>query len=128
MARQGGTTRKQRELLAFITDSIKETGVAPSFDEMREAVGLASKSGVHRLVHALAERGHIEFMPNRARAVFLPGGSDAAKDPAVCGIVIDALDDAIQAFGPINAHNSGVAGTRIAARLARLGLVQGATA
>ena len=62
-------TRKQRELLMFIHERLKETGVPPSFDEMKEALDLASKSGIHRLITALEERGFIRRLPNRARAL-----------------------------------------------------------
>ncbi|HYX45741.1 MAG TPA: transcriptional repressor LexA [Sphingomicrobium sp.] len=62
-------TAKQRELLLFIDDRLKEDGVSPSFDEMREALDLKSKSGVHRLISALEERGFIRRLPNRARAL-----------------------------------------------------------
>jgi repressor LexA len=62
-------TAKQRELLLFINDRLGETGVSPSFDEMREALALKSKSGVHRLISALEERGFIHRLPNRARAL-----------------------------------------------------------
>ena len=62
-------TAKQHELLRFINDRLGETGVAPSFDEMREALDLKSKSGVHRLISALEERGFIRRLPNRARAL-----------------------------------------------------------
>jgi repressor LexA len=62
-------TAKQRELLFFIDDRLKQDGVSPSFDEMREALELRSKSGVHRLISALEERGFIRRLPNRARAL-----------------------------------------------------------
>ena len=62
-------TRKQNELLLFIHKRIKETGVSPSFDEMKEALQLASKSGVHRLITALEERGFIRRLAHRARAL-----------------------------------------------------------
>src|SRR5207245_7567474 len=62
-------TAKQRELLLFIDERLKESGVSPSFDEMREALELKSKSGVHRLISALEERGFIRRLPNRARAL-----------------------------------------------------------
>ena len=62
-------TAKQRELLIFIDDRLKQDGVSPSFDEMREALDLKSKSGVHRLISALEERGFIRRLPNRARAL-----------------------------------------------------------
>jgi SOS-response transcriptional repressor LexA len=59
-------TRKQHELLMFIHERLKETGIPPSFDEMKEALDLASKSGIHRLITALEERGFIRRLPNRA--------------------------------------------------------------
>jgi repressor LexA len=62
-------TAKQRELLLFIHERLGETGISPSFDEMREALDLKSKSGVHRLISALEERGFIRRLANRARAL-----------------------------------------------------------
>lgn len=62
-------TRKQYELLLFIHNRLKETGIPPSYDEMKEALDLASKSGIHRLITALEERGFIRRLPNRARAL-----------------------------------------------------------
>ncbi len=62
-------TRKQSELLRFIHERLKETGVPPSFDEMKDALFLRSKSGIHRLIIALEERGFIRRLPNRARAL-----------------------------------------------------------
>ncbi|MGZ3297750.1 MAG: transcriptional repressor LexA [Asticcacaulis sp.] len=62
-------TTKQRELLMFIHERIKEGGVSPSFDEMKEALDLASKSGIHRLITALEERGFIRRLAHRARAL-----------------------------------------------------------
>lgn len=62
-------TSKQKELLLFIHSRIKETGVSPSFDEMKEALDLASKSGIHRLITALEERGFLRRLPHRARAL-----------------------------------------------------------
>jgi len=62
-------TRKQLELLRFIHERLTETGVPPSFDEMKDALDLRSKSGIHRLITALEERGFIRRLPNRARAV-----------------------------------------------------------
>ncbi len=62
-------TRKQHELLMFIHERLKETGIPPSFDEMKDALDLASKSGIHRLITALEERGFIRRLPNRARAL-----------------------------------------------------------
>ncbi|WP_034995014.1 transcriptional repressor LexA [Beijerinckia mobilis] len=71
-------TKKQSELLRFIHERLQATGVPPSFDEMKEALDLRSKSGIHRLVMALEERGFIRRLPNRARALEvlkLPDGS-----------------------------------------------------
>jgi repressor LexA len=62
-------TRKQLELLLFINERLKEEGVPPSFEEMKTALDLQSKSGVHRLIVALEERGFLKRMPNRARAL-----------------------------------------------------------
>jgi repressor LexA len=62
-------TRKQHELLCFIHDRLAATGVSPSFEEMKEALDLRSKSGVHRLISALEERSFIRRLPNRARAL-----------------------------------------------------------
>ncbi|MFO1012722.1 MAG: transcriptional repressor LexA [Caulobacteraceae bacterium] len=77
-------TRKQHELLMFIHERIKETGVSPSFDEMKEALDLASKSGIHRLITALEERGFLRRLPHRARAlevVKLPQQATTAAPP-----------------------------------------------
>jgi len=86
-------TRKQHELLMFIHERMKESGIPPSFDEMKDALDLASKSGIHRLITALEERGFIRRLPNRARAlevVKLPdsmnpslGGRKARFEPSV---------------------------------------------
>ena len=62
-------TRKQYELLMFVHERLKESGVPPSFDEMKDALDLRSKSGIHRLIKALEERGFIKRLPNRARAL-----------------------------------------------------------
>lgn len=77
-------TRKQHELLMFIHQRIKETGVSPSFDEMKEALDLASKSGIHRLITALEERGFLRRLAHRARAlevVRLPEQATMAAPP-----------------------------------------------
>ena len=72
-------TRKQKELLDFLTAHAEQNEVAPSFDEMRDALGLASKSGIHRLVSGLEERGYIRRLANRARAIEIlkPAGAMA---------------------------------------------------
>ena len=72
-------TRKQHELLCFINDRLSETGVSPSFEEMKDALDLKSKSGVHRLISALEERNFIRRLPNRARALEILRLPDAIK-------------------------------------------------
>ena len=62
-------TKKQRDLLEFIQKRLSKDGVPPSFDEMKEALDLRSKSGIHRLITALEERGFIKRLANRARAI-----------------------------------------------------------
>src|SRR5712672_3496130 len=77
-------TKKQHELLMFIHERIKETGVSPSFDEMKEALDLASKSGIHRLITALEERGFLRRLAHRARAlevIKLPQQATPAAPP-----------------------------------------------
>ena len=77
-------TRKQAELLRFIHERLKEAGVPPSFDEMKDALDLASKSGIHRLITALEERGFLRRLAHRARAlevVKLPEQATAAAPP-----------------------------------------------
>ncbi|HWH22807.1 MAG TPA: transcriptional repressor LexA [Allosphingosinicella sp.] len=78
-------TRKQHELLTYIHGHLGKTGVSPSFEEMKEALELKSKSGVHRLISALEERGFIRRLPNRARAlevVRMPDTGDSQPAPA----------------------------------------------
>ena len=78
-------TRKQSELLTYIQERLKESGVSPSFEEMKDALALKSKSGVHRLISALEERGFIRRLPNRARALEvlrLPEAQANAGQPA----------------------------------------------
>ena len=69
-------TRKQRELLQFIQERLADTGISPSFDEMKDALGLKSKSGVHRLITGPEERGFIRRLPHRARALEVTRLSD----------------------------------------------------
>ncbi|HYZ41410.1 MAG TPA: LexA family transcriptional regulator, partial [Stellaceae bacterium] len=81
-------TKKQRELLLFINQRLTATGVSPSFDEMKDALRLKSKSGIHRLVSGLEERGFIRRLPHRARAlevVKLPEESAASAGPTERG-------------------------------------------
>ena len=110
-------TRKQHELLCYINDHLGETGVSPSFEEMKAALDLKSKSGVHRLISALEERGFIRRLPNRARALevmrmpdkAMGGGNvvplrTAAPAPAPANDVIELpLHGRIAAGTPIEA-------------------------
>ncbi|MES2095781.1 MAG: transcriptional repressor LexA [Pseudomonadota bacterium] len=78
-------TKKQHELICFINDRLAETGVSPSFEEMKEALDLKSKSGVHRLISALEERQFLRRLPNRARALEVlkvPERAEKGKKPA----------------------------------------------
>ena len=77
-------TRKQHELITFIQNRLEESGISPSFEEMKDALDLKSKSGVHRLISALEERGFIRRLPNRARALEVirtPEGSVSRSSP-----------------------------------------------
>ncbi|SEO54393.1 repressor LexA [Methylobacterium sp. ap11] len=75
-------TRKQLDLLRFIQQRMRETGVPPSFDEMKDALDLKSKSGIHRLITALEERGFLRRLPNRARAIEVIRIPDTVTGPA----------------------------------------------
>jgi len=106
-------TAKQRELLLFIDSRLKQGGISPSFDEMREALDLKSKSGVHRLISALEERGFIRRLPNRARAlevVKLPETGSASVTP-LRPAVPTAANDTLE----IPLHGRIAAGTPIEA-------------
>jgi repressor LexA len=103
-------TPKQKELLDFIHERIRKRGVSPSFEEMKDALGLKSKSGIHRLITALEERGFIRRLPHRARAleiVKMPedvipaqsggkraagAGGGAARDLVAAGLAAGALE------------------------------------
>lgn len=87
-------TSKQQELLTFIHNRLDEGGVSPSFEEMKDALDLRSKSGIHRLINALEERGFIRRLPNRARALEvlkLPEGLDRARKAAATSPVVVPL-------------------------------------
>ena len=97
-------TKKQRELLLFIHDRMKTGDIAPSFEEMKEALSLKSKSGIHRLITSLVERGYLERLPNRARALEvkkLPDGfkeasaSTAKAQPSLKDKIIETLGDVV---------------------------------
>ncbi|MDX1483139.1 MAG: transcriptional repressor LexA [Alphaproteobacteria bacterium] len=75
-------TKKQHELLVYIDARLKKTGVCPSFDEMKDALGLKSKSGIHRLITGLEERGFIRRLPHRARALEVLRLADSTASPA----------------------------------------------
>jgi repressor LexA len=76
-------TRKQHELLMFIHERMKEAGIPPSFDEMKDALDLRSKSGIHRLITALEERGFIRRLAHRARAIEILRLPEAMSRPGV---------------------------------------------
>ena len=82
-------TAKQHELIRFIQAKLEETGISPSFEEMKEALDLKSKSGVHRLISALEERGFIRRLPNRARALEVLKQPEDVTGPAVRGALVD---------------------------------------
>jgi repressor LexA len=102
-------TVKQQELLSFIHRRLEEDGVSPSFEEMKEALDLRSKSGIHRLISALEERGFIRRLPNRARAlevVKLPDALERAhKVPAPATITPPAPQSAPPSRMPIAAND-----------------------
>jgi repressor LexA len=106
-------TAKQHELLQFIQGRLGDSGVSPSFDEMREALDLKSKSGVHRLISALEERGFIRRLPNRARAleVIKVPDTNAPPAPAPRRVIPVAANDTIE----IPLHGRIAAGTPIEA-------------
>lgn len=91
-------TAKQHELILFIQQRLEETGISPSFEEMKEALDLRSKSGVHRLISALEERGFLRRLPNRARALEVlkqPEDVQSSGTPAR-----RAANDAVVAMAP----------------------------
>ncbi len=95
-------TRKQQELLIFINDRLKQGGVSPSFDEMKDALGLKSKSGIHRLITGLEERGFIRRLAHRARALEvlrMPDGVPIVEDTDP-EILQDAKSPAPHRFQP----------------------------
>ena len=106
-------TSKQHELLNFIHDRLSKTGVSPSFDEMREALDLKSKSGVHRLISALEERQFIRRLPNRARALEVVRMPEVAVSapPAARPVLPAVANDTIE----IPMHGRIAAGTPIEA-------------
>ena len=89
-------TAKQHELIRFIQQRLEETGISPSFEEMKEALDLKSKSGVHRLISALEERGFIRRLPNRARALeVIKNPEDSTPIPRAAPTVANAANDTV---------------------------------
>lgn len=128
-------TSKQHELLVFINERIRESGVSPSFDEMKEALDLKSKSGIHRLITALEERGFIRRLPHRARALEvlqMPEGmtAEAKAAPPPRGFrpaVVDsnfrrspASQSPRQTAAKSGAHSGSVAGAALLPVLGRI--------
>ena len=114
-------TKKQYELLMYIDHSLRETGISPSFDEMKDALDLKSKSGIHRLITGLEERGFIRRLPHRARAlevIKLPENAQNLTTPTYAANVIKGD------FGNGEAH---LAGTNDAAKLPLLGRIAAGT-
>ncbi len=100
-------TRKQHELLRFIQTRLEESGVSPSFEEMKEALDLKSKSGVHRLISALEERGFIRRLPNRARALEVIRAPEdiGTRKPALAAANSNAPDPAPRVAAPVAAND-----------------------
>lgn len=93
-------TRKQHELIRFIQARLEESGVSPSFEEMKEALDLKSKSGVHRLISALEERGFIRRLPNRARALEVLRQPDDVSSKVASGRAAANINAAAPAIRP----------------------------
>ncbi|KGB54284.1 LexA repressor [Sphingopyxis sp. LC81] len=98
-------TAKQHELLHFIQERLDTSGISPSFEEMKEALGLKSKSGIHRLISALEERGFLRRLPNRARALEVLKVPEAAKAAAPARENVVPLRKAPPALKPIAAND-----------------------
>lgn len=104
-------TKRQHELLLLIDRRLREDGVSPSFEEMKDAVGLKSKSGIHRLITALEERGFIRRLPNRARAL------EVLRLPETAEANVSLLNPAVESTGTVELPKYGkiAAGTPIEA-------------
>ncbi len=116
-------TRKQLELLLFINERLKEEGVPPSFEEMKEALNLQSKSGVHRLIVALEERGFLKRMPNRARAlevIKLPESHSPSLSPRKGGFTPNVIQGNLGRVKPMPAANDGTPRTAIVPLMGRI--------
>ena len=109
-------TRKQRDLLLYIHEHMDGSDIAPSFEEMKNALNLKSKSGIHRLISALVERGYIERLPHRARAlkiIRLP--EEATPTPAPAPVANNNTPDMSGEFVSVPLHGKIAAGTPIEA-------------
>lgn len=85
-----GMTRRQKQAMDFVTSYHAENGFMPSYEEIKVHLGLASKSGVHRIIHALVERGALEMLPNRKRAMSIPVSMQVLPDTNISGFLMAA--------------------------------------
>lgn len=111
-------TKKQRDLLLFIHQHMSEDDVPPSFEEMKDALGLKSKSGIHRLISGLEERGYIERLPHRARALQikkLPDGIRKDSENLSNAVTAAYANDSASAFDQVPLYGKIAAGTPIEA-------------
>ena len=116
-------TRKQLELLLFINERLKEEGVPPSFEEMKDALNLQSKSGVHRLIVALEERGFLKRMPNRARALEvlkLPESHSPSLIGKKSGFTPNVIQGTLGRVKPMASANDGAPRTAIVPMMGRI--------
>lgn len=121
-------TKKQKDLLLFIHERMTGGDVAPSFEEMKEALDLKSKSGIHRLINALVERGYLERLPHRARALEvkkLPEGyNPAANDSSKPAQNTRNINEVISSAAQIPLHGRIAAGTPIEAIRDEISMVE----
>lgn len=116
-------TQKQKDLLLFIHERLEAGEIAPSFEEMKDHLGLKSKSGIHRLITALVERGYLERLPNRARALHVrklpPGAASGDGDKSFAArtsaTIAQVQDQARQVMNEIPLYGKIAAGTPIEA-------------
>ena len=114
-------TRKQHQLLMFIHERLQEAGVPPSFDEMKDALDLKSKSGIHRLITALEERGFIRRLPNRARALEILKLPETTATASTSASNVSALPPSAAAAAPAapaNDDNPGFSTVPVMGRIA----------
>lgn len=125
-------TKKQKDLLLFIHERMNDGDIAPSFDEMREALGLKSKSGIHRLITALVERGYLERLPHRARALevkklpegYRPPSDDVSRAAAQAKEIAGIHAGVLAQFQSIPMHGRIAAGTPIQAVLDEISTIE----